>query len=107
MTKGIWIGQSNDTFQLGEVGFLVRLTNSIKGWDYYQLRPRPATANYSFQPRLHGWCGTTNDTSVYADGMAMVSRVLPNGRAFVIPLEGGALQEALESMGFPELGDAA
>lgn len=36
--------------------------------DRIEISTSPATANMSHEKRTEGWCGTTNDWSVYAHG---------------------------------------
>lgn len=98
-----WIGTENDQFEIGQTGFLVKIHNTMKGWTRFDLRDHPAKTNQSYEPRLHGWCGTTNDVSVFGLGVARVERVAKNGRAFVRELEGDDLNAALEELGYPDL----
>lgn len=101
--KARWIGTENDQFEIGQTGFLVEVSHTMKGWTRFDLRDRPATTNQSYGPRLHGWCGTTNDIAIYGHGMARVERIAKNGRAFVRQLEGDDLLAALDELGYPEL----
>lgn len=97
-----WIGP-DETMSVGDVGFLINFCNPIRGSDRYELRDIPAYTNQSHQPRLHGWCGSYNDLSTNACGMARVERVAKNGRALVRELEGDELAAALDELGYPEL----
>ncbi|MFR9719891.1 hypothetical protein ACL00X_11095 [Aeromonas diversa] len=36
--------------------------------DVIEISTTPAMTNSSHEERLHGWCGTTNDTAIYAHG---------------------------------------
>lgn len=101
-TSTLWIGP-DETLRVGDVGFMVRHANAMKGWVRIEIRDTPAHTNQSHQPRLSGWCGTTNDVATYADGMARVERVAKNGRALVRRLESDDLAAALEELGYPEL----
>lgn len=98
-----WIGIESDQFTAGETGFLVELHHVTKGWRRFELRSHPPRTNMSFVPRLHGWCGTSNDVACHAHGMAVVERVARNGRAFVRELDGEELHAALDDLGYPEL----
>ena len=97
-----WIGP-DETLSVGDVGFLIRFSNAIKGSERYEIRDTPAHTNQSNQPRLEGWCGTWNDLSTDACGMAKVERMAKNGRAFIRNLDGDELQAALEELGYPDL----
>lgn len=93
--SNIWIDHDYADHAAGRVGFLV------------ELRSRPAHTNKSHEPRLHGWCGTTDDVSTNAHGMAVVTRVAKNGRALIRRLQDEELAAALEAHGYPDLGEAA
>lgn len=103
MSTTRWIGTEGDQFEVGQTGFLVEVHDTMKGWRRFDLRDHPAKTNMSFEPRLHGWCGTSNDVACHAHGMAIVERVAKNGRAFVRELEGDELVAALDDFGYPEL----
>lgn len=96
----IWI----DGYELsvGEVGFLIECVPEGRATRYH-LNDRPPYTNLSHEPRLHGWCGTTDNVARYGHGMARVTRVARNGRALVVPLHGQELVRALEDAGFPGL----
>ena len=100
-----WIGTEMDTYRVGEVGFLVSREHHLQGWEKWDIHTSPAHTNMSHQPRLRGWCGTTNDVAVYAHGLAKVARVAKNGRAMVISIQGEDEAKALEEMGYPDLAD--
>lgn len=100
--KAKWIGP-DEHLTVGQVGFLVQHSNAMKGWERDEVSDLPAQTNQSHEARLYGWCGSYNDTSTYACGMVKVARVARNGRAFVVPLEGAELAQALETLGYPEL----
>lgn len=102
MTDTQWIGP-DETLSVGDVGFLVGFSNTVKGSTRYALRDTPAYTNQSHRPLLYGWCGTWNDLSTNACGMVRVERVAKNGRALVRQLEGAELTAALDDLGYPEL----
>lgn len=101
-TKTLWIGP-DDSLAVGDSGFLIERHHTLKGWRRYSLDPLPAHTNQSRQPRLYGWCGTTDDVAVHAHGMARVVRIAPNGRALLKALDADELAAALQAAGFPEL----
>jgi hypothetical protein len=86
-----------------DTGFLVRISHETNSWERYELRDTPAMTNQPREPRLHGWCGTTNNISATACGMVRVTRMARNGRALVQEIEGQELAEALEDLGYPDL----
>lgn len=102
--KTVWIGP-DDTLVVGQAGFLIERSNVMQGWRRHSLESLPAHTNQSRRPRLHGWCGTTNDVATYAHGMARVVRLAGNGRALVEVLAGDELRQALPELGYPELGE--
>ena len=97
-----WIGGEFSDYTVGQVGFLVLVSPEQRA-DRYDLRDSPPHTNQSHEPRLNGWCGTTDNVAVYGRGMARVVRVARNGRALVVPLEGEDLRAALDTLGYPEL----
>lgn len=98
----IWIGP-DDRLEVGQIGFLIERSNTLQGWRRHSLQTLPAHTNQSRQPRLVGWCGTTNDVAVHAHGLAQVVRLAENGRALVQLLADDELRPALEALGYPEL----
>lgn len=100
-----WIGIEGDQYHVGQTGFLVDISNLVRGWTRYDLRDRPAQTNRSFAPRVWGWCGTENDVMTYANGIARVERVARNGRALVRILTGDDAIAVLEELGYPELAE--
>lgn len=105
-----WIGDPNDGFggsdyELGQVGFLVEVSPQGRA-SRWELRSHPAHTNRSHEPRLHGWCGETNNVNVDAHGMARVTRIARNGRALVVPIVGQELTAALAECGYPELAES-
>lgn len=102
-----WIGSEDSTYTAGDIGFLIeregQRTGSTASAD---LHDHPAYTNQSHEPRLYGWCGTTNDTAVYARGVWRVTEIAKNGRAKAEQLKGKELAAALETLGYPELAPA-
>ena len=97
-----WIGP-DESLNLGDKGFLIEFSNSVRHTERWELRDTPAHTNQSNQPRLEGWCGSTNDLSTSAHGMGKVIRVAKNGRCLIQTLEGDELAAALEELGYPDL----
>lgn len=97
-----WIDNRNDS-EVGDVGFLVNVSNHMTGLDRYDLRGTPAHTNGSHMPKLYGWCGSYNDTATHARGLVKIVKVTNNGRAKVETLKGQALEDALEELGYPDL----
>lgn len=101
-----WIGGEDDTFKVGDVGFLVNTYHETKLWDVYKLRQHPPKTNQSFQPRVYGWCGTTNGVACNGYGLARVVKVAKNGRAMVKHLSAEeATQMLSDELGYPDLVD--
>jgi len=98
-----WIDTYDEPTKLGQIGFLVMIQDQNNMAERWQLRDRPPYTNGSHEPRLEGWCGTTDNRAIYGRGMARITRVARNGRALVTPLTGQDLTDALEELGFPEL----
>jgi hypothetical protein len=97
-----WIGP-DESLSLGDVGFLIQFSNENNGGSNWVLRDTPAYTNVSNVAELHGWCGSWNNVSTHAHGMAKVIRVAKNGRCLVEALDGEELQLALEELGYPDL----
>jgi len=101
----IWMDGS-EAAAVGDMGFLVRISNAIKGSERYELRDRPPATNQSHQPRAFGWCGTWNDTSTDGLGVWEVARVAKNGRVLVARVADRERLDAwLDEYGYPELLD--
>jgi len=84
-----------------EFGFLVKHVDNQTGKTWYTVLARPAYTNLNHEPRLRGWCGTTNDKSTYALGLARVIASYKNGRvrlAWVRPT-----RERLAALGYGNL----
>lgn len=91
---------------VGQVGFLVRYHHVMEGWEDVALTDLPARGNIDRQPRLRGWCGTTNDVATRALGVGRIVKILPKGRRCLIEeVRGEALLEALLELGYPELAE--
>jgi hypothetical protein len=84
------------------VGFLVR-TESERGVASYSLSNKPAHTNSSHEPKLDAWCGSWNNRSTFADGLARVARTAKNGRVCLARVP--ATARLLEELGYPELAD--
>jgi hypothetical protein len=84
----------------GNVGFLVCVT-SERGHEHYSLGDRPAHGNNGGGPQLTGWCGSYNNVSTNADGLAKVARRAKNGRVCLARVTPTAA--LLEELGYPEL----
>lgn len=105
-TKWIDAENSEGRLQAGDMGFLVCQSNQLKGWETWTLRLDPARTNVSRQPRLHGWCGSYNDTATHAHGIAKVQRISASGARACIELLSDDDPEAvafIEASGYPEL----
>ncbi len=101
MTQSIWTDSENIETIGSEIGFLVLHERDGGSNPRWSLRKRPAHTNSSHEPRLHGWCGTTNNVSIRAEGLARISRVAGNGRVRLQRV--AATPELLEELGYPEL----
>ena len=102
MAQQIWTDEDR-VFSTTEIGFLVRKHFDLQRRDVWVLSDRPAHTNQSHQPRLYGWCGTTDDISVNAEGLGRVVRVAKNGRARLVRVD--VTPAALEALGYPELSE--
>lgn len=100
----MWIGP-DETLSVGDKGFLIEHSNYTQRWERYELRDVPAHTNQSHKPKLHGWCGSWNNTATYGRGVWEVVRVAKNGRAFIKELEGDEMQAVLDDLGYPDLTD--
>lgn len=98
---------NDDYADIGTIGFLVCRTNVLHGTERYRLQDTPPRTNQSYDDRLWGWCGSFNDISTQACGLAVVTRTLQNGRAQLrrIPADSAEEREALERLGYPELAE--
>lgn len=72
MPSKIWMDNSSaDIDSIGDVGFLVQICTE-RGAEHWELRTRPAHTNMSREPKWSGWCGTTDGTTVYAEGLGQI-----------------------------------
>lgn len=106
----MWIGQGDEygfsDYTVGQEGFLVQRSNPYQRRESWELSNVPAHTNGSHMPRLHGWCGETDNVSVYAHGVARVTRVAKNGRALVeVVTDAADIARILDAFGYPELTD--
>lgn len=97
-----WI-DAQEQYNVGDKAFLILFSHENDRVESYVLRDQPAYTNQSHQPRLEGWCGSYNNTSTSAMGAWEVVRIAKSGRYLIQELEGEALNEFLEEMGYPEL----
>lgn len=95
---------TDSTAAVGTIAFLIRSHHLTKRWERRHLSNRPQHTNMSHQPRLRGWCGTTDDISRSAEGVCVVTRTTGT-RALVrrIPQGSAEEREALETLGWTEL----
>lgn len=93
----------HDGLEVGDVGFFVTITDVMLGTSYSVLQRHPERTNSSREQRLTGWCGTTNDRHVKANGLAKVCRVTHGGRAQVRTLRPAETLEALAALDYEYL----
>lgn len=76
MPNQIWIDHINLDTNIGEMqcGFLGTVSR-LNGAEYAFLSLHPCRTNMSHRARAFGWCGTTNDSALYADGIWRVQRI--------------------------------
>lgn len=48
--------------------YVVKYTDLIGGGKCVEIRTAPAKTNLSHEPRVQGWCGTSDGISVFAHG---------------------------------------
>jgi hypothetical protein len=101
MAQAIWCDEDDLEVAGSQVGFLVRVVHENERHVRYVLKARPPHTNQSHEPRLRGWCGTSDNIARYGCGLARVSRVTGNGRAQLVRVE--PTPEILESLGYPGL----
>lgn len=99
---GSWVGDNRNAFQVGDVGFLIRLTPR-RGRSRVELRLHPARITETMEDILFG--DIDGPTYVEAFGMGKVVEVAPNGRGKVEHISGEELEDALHRLGYPELID--
>lgn len=93
----------DDSLSVGQIGFLVEISNPVQQYERLELRDHPPHTNQSREPRLFGWCGSWNDTSTNALGLWRVVEIKANGRARIEELTGEERAAALDELGYPEL----
>lgn len=99
----LWI-DTDGTIGVGDIGFLIESTdNNRRGAVKYRLDSEPRCTNQSLQPRLTGWCGETNNVSVYAMGLRRVSKLTKDGRALLARLTDAERDEWLRANGYESL----
>ena len=102
----MWIDYDNGPSDF--IGYLVKATDTTTGYISYSLRERPLRTNKSHEPRLFGWCGTTNNVSLEAKGAWRVDHMNNfNDRAQIVQLKGDELTAFLNKDGYPELAGEA
>lgn len=99
-----WIDEQPHTLE-GEIYFLARSVAALRGRSRWFLDHSPCRKNFNRQPLLSGWCGTTNDVSLYAHGLARVVKFAKNGRTCIeaVAWDSPDGQAALENAGYPGL----
>jgi hypothetical protein len=103
MMMATWI---DGDYAVGHVGFRIDTSNPIRQTASTLLTQHPAHTNASCQPRLYGWCGSTNDTNTYALGLAKVVRQGRHGRVQIVEVRALAeIAQFLEEVGYPDLLD--
>lgn len=103
-SKTLWIGNEYISYHEGQTGFLVEIRKDNHGGiSSYSLCDYPPRTNESREPRLDGWCGTTDNVACYGRGVARVERLARNGRAFIRRLDGDESRAVLDELGYPEL----
>jgi len=105
MTQHYYIENGFEFNVIGAVGFLVQRSEPYKPYinPTHKLYDRPACTNMSHQPKLNGWCGSTDNVSINALGVAQVVQVFANGRARVRTLHGAEAVEALGKLGWSDM----
>jgi hypothetical protein len=97
-----WI--DGEDLSAGDIGFLVESVHVLHQTSRYGLYDRPCHTNLSHAPKLTGWCGSTNDISRYAKGLARVVRIAGNGRVQIAEIDGAEGAAWLRDVaGYPEL----
>lgn len=105
LTK-VFPGPATDSIELriGQFVFLAEVLDASNGRASWRWSDRPYRTNQSSEPRLHGWCGETNNRGLTARGLWCVARVTSSGeRARVVQVDGRDLVRALERLGYGEL----
>jgi hypothetical protein len=105
MTAALWI-HGCDGLAVGDAGFLVRISNAIKGNERHQLRHRPPHTDQSNEPIPRGWCGTRNNTATHGVGVWRVLQVAHDGRVEIREItDRDEIAAFLDEYGYPDLLD--
>jgi hypothetical protein len=105
MTRTMWI-DGRDGMNVGDVGFLVRVTNAVRGTERYELRSRPPHTDQTHRPLPRGWCGSWNGVSTEGLGVWRVTRFARNGRVEIAEIvDRDELATFLSEYGYPDLLD--
>lgn len=67
----------DDPSRVGEVGFLIRSVHN--GVERFHLQAKPGYTNRSFEPKVTGWLGETDNVSRFACGVRRIVRVGKRG----------------------------
>lgn len=98
----MWIDRESCDVAHGEIGFVVEAVR--EGVARRALHRAPLRTNLSGVPRLHGWCGETNNVSRHACGLARFMLTNTHGdRVFAAPIVGDEAASFLAANGWPEL----
>jgi hypothetical protein len=104
MKNTIWIDNPDTIYAEGMTGFLIYRHDESNSVHSRYISAVPARTNRSREAKLHGWCGTTNNIAIYAEGMARIEAInTKTGRAKVTSLSNDETRVALEAAGYPEL----
>jgi hypothetical protein len=99
-----WISIDYFEHKIGDIAYLVETMNTSNGNTTWSLYERPLHTNQSCAPRLHGWCGETDNRSRTAHGAVKVTALNKLGdRCRITRVDGEELAEFLEKDGYPEL----
>lgn len=71
----MWCYCNESDTLIGEILFLGSILNENTGICRTVARRRPFATNLSGQRMLHGWCGSTNNINVQAEGAVIVSGI--------------------------------
>lgn len=100
----MWIDFYGFASDIGRHYYLARTLDTSTGRERWSLRERPCRTNRSGDATLGGWCGETNNLSLYALGVCKIVRLNEAGdRAMVAKVTGAHLGAFLERDGYPGL----
>lgn len=93
--------------RVGDMYYVTDVTSYRNGCSSrYSLSNRPSHTNQSREPRLHGWCGETNNVNRSAIGVWEVVRVAKNGRIQIKEVtDADRIRAYLDETGYPHLAD--